>query len=314
MGRNNHHAGMHFIHFNNYGNYDDLEYYDRLVAQKEKEKQELIARKLEAIEREKQEAALRATDKIAAAVKSNNNLDNKTGQRTDLIEDSCFRKCAEIYANIFLIAFEKKLDISNLISECEYIMSNDRTLKTRSLFGMTPIESSYIFLQLLSEKMECMVSEFYVTDKESRKQRVYSVLKKITEDYSKLSYVQGIASFTQFIGQDEYGVSNFGGKYRDVKITRLSISKFYYLDIKLQSVEDIPECNMEYYIDKVEDMKEKYTRYFLVVGTRTKNYEQPYEYMYGGSVVHSEKTGQMKRFFEGMLERYLLQGAEVELY
>ena len=310
MGRTNHHAGLHMIYFNRYGQYDDLAYYDKLVEENEAKKRKILAEKQDAIDRAKKAATKELNGEREVSVKTKNNLDDKEERKDDsnLIGDVYFRRCADIYANIFLLAFERKIDVANMIKECEYIMANDKTIERRAVYGITPIESSYIFLQLLADKMGCDVVEFLSTSKEVRKEKINAILDVLMKECQSSRYIQGLISFGQEFGEDEYGVSNYDGIHKKVKITRLNINPYAYLDLNTRDVNNLPNCNMYYYIDKVVDEIKKYTRYYLVVGTRSFSYEQPFEYMYGGSVVYSEKTGKMKNFFETLLVMYENQG------
>lgn len=230
-----------------------------------------------------------------------------------LIDKTDFSRIHNIYANIFMLAFERKIDIAEMVKECEHLMAKDKTID-RECFCFNAIEKSYVFLDMLATKMNCNISEFFSLNQETRNQKIYVILEGILEECKKTDYIQGVVSFGRSMCEDEYGIVESEDFDEDVSVTRLSINPYFYLDIDgiNASPDDIPECGMEYYIDRVKEPTTEKEHYCFVVSAWKSPLHPAFGYMHSGCVLHKETEGRMKDFFEATLELYLSRGEEFD--
>ena len=171
MGYNNNHAGMHMIYYNRRNSCEDLEYYDRL-AEKVRKKEENTQR-LQSTEK-----TAESKNHIAGNVCENSNIQPQKSNKkewenqnrnkhqkerpgkTKIIDDMYFRNTIDWYANIYLLAFERKLDIYDDICECEYLCEQDIRMSEKYLNSLEPItviDKTSVFLNLLADRMGCDV-------------------------------------------------------------------------------------------------------------------------------------------------------------
>lgn len=158
MGYNNNHAGMHMIWYRRNNFYDDLEYYDRLAEEKRK-KHELAKRMLDMEEKEKkddvkptenvEEAKLQPQKKKKKKSQNNQNIPKVDQPKKEkVIDDKYFKNTIDWYANIYLIAFERKLDIFDVICECEHLCEEDLRMQEgyRNFFDpVTILDKTIVF-------------------------------------------------------------------------------------------------------------------------------------------------------------------------
>lgn len=316
MGYNNNHAGMHMIWYRRNNFYDDLEYYDRLAEEKRK-KHELAKRMLDMEEKEKkddvkptenvEEAKLQPQKKKKKKSQNNQNIPKVEQQKKEkVIDDKYFKNTIDWYANIYLIAFERKLDIFDVICECEHLCEEDLRMQEgyRNFFDpVTILDKTIVFLNLLADKMGCDVYEFIFPNSEMRARRVYRILDKLDE-----KYCDSISSICAF----EYGVEGEKDEDEEFIYERFSLNQYMYLDIKT-SADDIPECHMEYYFNKItaKDESERPIYTLSVMAKETYSLtkkSQEFNFMFGGSDIISENEGRLAEFFEKLKKTYLENG------
>ena len=155
MGYNNNFAGMHFMRYKQYAQYEDLAYYDKLAEEKRKQEKE-------------KEVALKEEKKAEKATKN---------KKEKFISDEQMEISFDIYANIFIIAFDRKIDIYQSIKECEFLCEKDEIVGQTHAFALNPLEKSVVFLGLLAEKMNCKITDFFALNLEDRKKIAYRILK-----------------------------------------------------------------------------------------------------------------------------------------
>lgn len=314
MGYNNNHAGMHMIWYRRRNSYDDLEYYDRLAEENRKKKE--LAKKVWDMESEEKKDSMKSIEKVDAVKlqpskkKKPENNQNMTkvekAKKEKVIDDKYFKNTIDWYANIYLIAFERKLDIFDVICECEHLCEEDLRMQEgyRNFFDpVTILDKTIVFLNLLADKMGCDVYEFIFPNSEMRARRVYRILDKLDE-----KYCNSISSRCAF----EYGVEGESDEDEEYVYERFSLNQYMYLDIKTNA-EDIPECHMEYYFNKIS-AKDNSERPIYTLSVMAKDdysltkKNQEFNFMFGGSDIISENEGRLADFFEKLKKTYLENG------
>lgn len=316
MGYNNNHAGMHMIWYRRRNSYDDLEYYDRLAEENRKKKE--LAKKVWDMESEEKKDSMKSIEKVDAAKlqpskkkkKKPENNQNMTKvekpKKEKVIDDKYFKNTIDWYANIYLIAFERKLDIFDVICECEHLCEEDLRMQEgyRNFFDpVTILDKTIVFLNLLADKMGCDVYEFIFPNSEMRARRVYRILDKLDE-----KYCNSISSICAF----EYGVEGESDEDEEYVYERFSLNQYMYLDIKTNA-EDIPECHMEYYFNKITAKDDSERPIYTLSVMAKDDYSltkknQEFNFMFGGSDVISENEGRLADFFEKLKKTYLENG------
>ena len=308
MGYNNNHAGMHMIWYHR-KNYDDLEYYDRLAEENRKKIE--LAEKTQNMEKVSEEKSMK---KVEQAKSQKNKMKPQGNQNKHLIEkkkekiidDKYFSNTIDWYANIYLIAFERKLDIFDAICECEHLCEEDLRMQDgyRNYFEpVTVLDKTIVFLNLLADKMGCDVYEFIFPNSEMRARRVYRILDRFDE-----KYCNSVASVCAF----EYGIAGENDEDEDYVYERFSLNQYIYLDINTK-VEDNSQCHMEYYFNKISAKDENESPIYTFSVMAKENYiltgkNQEFNYMFGGADVISEKEGRLAEFFEKLKKTYFENG------
>lgn len=324
MGYNNNHAGMHMIWYDRRNSYDDLEYYNRLVEENRKKKE--LARKVHNMENEEKSVTVELKGtvtekqqniKLPKKKKKKSQSNQNTHQieqpkKEKVIDDKYFKNTIDWYANIYLIAFERKMDIFNAICECEHLCEEDLRMSDdyRNFFApVTVLDRAIVFLNLLADKMGCDVYEFIFPNAEMRSRRVYRILDKIEEQYCNSNFI--ICAF-------DYGVDGEEDDDGEYILERFSLNQYMYLDIHT-SGEDIPDCNMKYYFNKIskKDGSERPIYTFTVMTKDSylltrKN--QTFNFMFGGSDVISEIEGRLADFFENIKKSFFENGGKKDEY
>lgn len=296
--------------------YDDLEYYDRLAEENRKKKE--LAKKVWDMESEEKKDSMKSIEKVDAAKlqpskkkkKKPENNQNMTKvekpKKEKVIDDKYFKNTIDWYANIYLIAFERKLDIFDVICECEHLCEEDLRMQEgyRNFFDpVTILDKTIVFLNLLADKMGCDVYEFIFPNSEMRARRVYRILDKLDE-----KYCNSISSICAF----EYGVEGESDEDEEYVYERFSLNQYMYLDIKTNA-EDIPECHMEYYFNKITAKDDSERPIYTLSVMAKDDYSltkknQEFNFMFGGSDVISENEGRLADFFEKLKKTYLENG------
>lgn len=311
MGYNNNHAGMHMIWYHRRNSYDDLEYYDRLAEENRKKKE--LAKKVQDMENEEKKDVAKPVEKAASQPnkkkkpQSNQNHPKaELPKKEKIIDDKYFKNTIDWYANIYLIAFERKLDIFDSICECEHLCEEDLRMQDgyRNFFEpVTVLDKTIVFLNLLADKMGCDVYEFIFPNSEMRSRRVYRILDKLDE-----RYCNSISSTCAF----EYGVEGENDEDEEYIYERFSLNQYIYLDLKT-SVDDIPECHMEYYFNKITAKDDSERPIYTLSVMAKDNYtltkkNQVFNFMFGGADIISENEGRLADFFENLKKTYLENG------
>lgn len=166
MGRNNNFAGMHLIRRRKYAEYEDLEFYDKYIEKKEKERKTKVER-AKIMNEENTSSSNDETFKnqenilIKPIKEMENTLDNKpmTKKQKHIKEDpyympekndwnsfyrkytwlkpiksgtesivplNCFDVPDNMRANIMIISMKNKIDIAEVLNSCEEAMKNDK--------------------------------------------------------------------------------------------------------------------------------------------------------------------------------------------
>lgn len=151
--------------------------------------------------------------------------------------------------------------------------------------------------------MGCDVYEFIFPNSEMRARRVYRILDKLDE-----KYCDSISSICAF----EYGVEGEKDEDEEFIYERFLLNQYMYLDIKT-SADDIPECHMEYYFNKItaKDESERPIYTLSVMAKETYSLtkkSQEFNFMFGGSDIISENEGRLAEFFEKLKKTYLENG------
>lgn len=296
MGYNNNHAGMHMIWYKRRSNYDDLEYYDRLVEESRRKKE--LAQKVQMMDKEEK--------KIENHCMQNNSRKTKQPKKEKVINDKYFRNTTDWYANIFLIAFEKKIDIFEDICECERLCEEDVRMSDEYSDFFSPVtnlDKTIVFLNMLADKMGCDVYEFIFPSADMRRKRVYRALDIIENKYcdSSIEYTFSYGSEGEDDEEEEY------------VLEQLSMNQYTYLEINTSATEN-PHCNMEYYFSKIskKDNSEKPIYTFTVMTKHdwllSGRKRQDFHFMFGGSDIISETEGRLADFFERTKNSYLENG------
>ena len=319
MGYNNNHAGMHMIWYHRRNSYDDLEYYDRLAERQQKQKE--LAKKVLEMEKEEKTVDVKPIVEVEQTKpqppkkkkkkpQNNNHKPQQVEQskKEKVIDDKYFKNTVDWYANIYLIAFERKLDIFDAICECESLCEEDLRMSDgyRNFFDpVTVLDKTIVFLNMLADKMGCDVYEFIFPNAEMRSRRVYRILDKLDERYC--SDISAVCAF-------EYGVAGEGEDEEDEEyiVESFSLNNFMYMNIN-RKVDDIPECHMEYYFNKItaKDGSEKPIYTCSVMAKEhysLSSKSQTFNFMFGGSDIISEKEGRLADFFEKLKKVYLENG------
>lgn len=195
MGYNNNHVGMHMIWNRKYGEYDDLDYYDRQaeikmkqkkIKESIKEKELVIKKEVESLikcsEQEKIKEETIEIDKSKKQKTTHNQTEMQYGKE-ELIDITHFIELPDmVMANIMIYAMKHKKDICKIIRETEELMKNDcRTNPSpESDWAWTPkLENSLVFLSILCEKLDCEVYRLFIDDIKRRKRFVYELIEDV---------------------------------------------------------------------------------------------------------------------------------------
>jgi hypothetical protein len=328
MGYNNNHAGMHMIWYRRRNSYENLEYYDRLAEESSRKKKEL-SRKVQTMNNEEKEevkeVVIEKVEAISNSTQTQNTNQNKKkkhksgnqnkknkkpdeqSKKEKVIDDEYFQNTIDWYANIYLVAFERKLDIYEDVCECERLCEADVRMADgyADFFNpVTNLDKTIVFLNMLADKMDCDVYEFVFPSADMRSRRVYRALDRLEEQYGKTSSVT--YAF-------DYGVEEEDDEEKDYVVERFSLNQYMYLNIHT-TTDDVPNCHMEYYFNKIskKDNTEKPIYTFTVMANNEYSFlrtnSQAFNYMSGGSDIISETEGRLADFFEKVKATYLVNG------
>ncbi len=310
MGYNNNNAGMSFMRYRHYGQYDDLAYYDMLAMKQTEEK----------------EAPVNTTTKTSNTAKTQKNgnanelktqnKNNRTGSQKSNAEDmrllnvNHIDMAIQVQINICVLALEKKIDLYNIVQTCEYDCSRDAFMKGAVSPYSLNLDRPLAFLSLLSERMECRLQDFFM-DKNRCKKKLGEVLEDILSSPMKFSaYALSLADFSHD-EEDEReieGIETYRMELNEVSILNSPLS-FKRRDSHLTRI----------YIYRYSDEKTgEIYGYEMTMEKGGIEWTLPdhclYKFMYDGYTVHEEKEGFLSHFFETMLTKYKEAGGIVSDY
>lgn len=167
MSYNNNNAGMHFVRYKG-ADLDDLNYYDRLASEEFRKKKE---------ERKQAQEKQKETERINNKHQPNKKTNNKIKEDSDqagvkAIDDKYFETGVNWFSNLFLIAYEKNIDIYDAVCECELLCEEDYRMRNE-WSSLTELGKSMIFLKMLSDKTGISMEELCSLSEEVVKERVY---------------------------------------------------------------------------------------------------------------------------------------------
>lgn len=306
MGRNNQHAGMHIKwwhgdrsqgDFNGYDRYVDMIAESKLRRMNPNDKK--IVNDLTPITETPTSTEMH-TSKSKKKKRKNQQNQLAIKEKKQLIPDKYFAASLDLYANIFTIAFEKRIDVFDYVCECEKLCAEDKYMcQTVPWLTLHPLEKSHIFLHMLADKIGCEIYEFFIMNEEIRQRRIYSILQNILKKYEQNIYLA--VDFAQ-----ENDVDSEGNEYT---VTCLTLSDYSFSNLSLNNKNDSHYYTM-HYIHKIINNTTGDLIYSLNIKTST-NYKTKLTYMYERAEIYTESEGEMAEFFEKSLHLYLKSGETV---
>lgn len=207
-----------------------------------------------------------------------------------------------VFANIFALAIHLKRDIYADIRHCEEVFSSWPDYEKPAL------DSSLRFLSLLAERMNCSLSLFFTMGQEDRKRIVYGFLREHVRCLEDLENGE-----MELCEPDENEM-----ECTRIRLAGLPDGRVYRSAQKMgstpiwedaQAVEDSDRYDAdalpynEVILVKYHDKKSDRNLYvFDVKAEETIEDGQAYIYMYQGSEVYEEKSGELADLIEAVLE------------
>lgn len=276
MGYNNNYAGMRMLRYSHYGQYDDLEYYNKLAEEENPCKKENDKAENSNNTDEKNKFKKRLVD-----------LNNKYGGGygvEELIEINHFVHSQIIRSNIMIIAMKNKKDIYETLVECENIMNNDyrtNAVPTIAESYMPKIDKCMIFMSLIAEKLNCTVWDFFINEPIQRRDFVYSLIKQLEMD----AYLYPDDGEINMDKSAEFFYSNFDHTYGMSSV----IHEPWYCDMSLTFSKDIYEDEINYSVS---------------FGDMTININTKFDYMCKGAYLWEEDSGELKDYIEKIISQH----------
>ena len=318
MGRNNQHAGMHMKWWHGDHSQGDFSGYDRyvdMIAESKlrkmtngKNTKDPDTTKPEGVISDGKKSQVITTAPVnesqANKPKKKKNKNPKyqppVKEKQQLISDEYFAATYNLYANIFAIAFEKRIDVFDYICECERLCAEDKYMcETRKWFALRPLEKSHIFLHMLADKIGCEIHEFFIMNEEMRQKRLYSIFKNILKRYDQKKYLP--------VSFDQDNDSDFQGN--EFTITCLTLLDYHFSNPQMNTA-DHTHYYTTHYIHKIVNNTTGDVMYSLNIKTST-NYKTELLYMYERAEIYAEPEGEMGNFFEKCLQLYLGSGESI---
>ena len=208
-----------------------------------------------------------------------------------------------VFANIFALAIHLKRDIYTDIHHCEEVFSSWPDYEKPAL------DSSLRFLSLLAERMNCSLSLFFTMGQEDRKRIVYGFLREHVRCLEDLENGE-----LELCEPDENEM-----ECTRIRLACLSDGRVYRSAQKMgrtpiwedgPAVEDSDRYDdadtlpyNEVILVKYHDKKSDRNLYvFDYAAEETIEDRQEYIYMYQGSEVYEEKSGELADLIESVLE------------
>lgn len=185
------------------------------------------------------------------------------------------QKCFEtdvFWANIFLIALSKSLNIKDIFQNIESLMADDEKVNKEDwgISSMPNIEKSMIALNILASKLNCQVGAFFNKKISDRRKMAYKVISCLNP--------------TDFYYNP----------------TELNIDgRSYWCDLILERGY-LSENTLQIVVRKEGDT---YYLEFEQIGGFVKNlYKQQDFYFYAGCILYTELRGELKNFYSDLSE------------
>lgn len=307
MGNNN--TGMHMIWYKHYAKWDDLDYYDRLVEEKEKKKNALKSEVKTASNQSDvvndQKAAVKAADmgKKMNADNVNNKRNqpkkiNKNNQDdfhipfpappeygTERILDVNYLiKSNIVSTNLMFMALKRKIDIKKIMLEAEAMMRKDERTNAKPGFNnpwswMRMVEKTNIYLAILADKLDCSIMDFFIDDESSRRAYIYKFISRLSD------YDWDDVEIDEETGNAVIIASRYGDKFSETK--------------GLASWRDF-ERRMDLALYK-EIMDDGTYSYSIAYGSLTLRASSAYEYAGIGAYLWEEEEGELKDYIERLI-------------
>lgn len=307
MGYNNNNAGMHMIWYRHYGEYDNLDYYNKYSETIANRKKKEPVKKTDSVEdmtnsdtNNYQQSEMEVTAEVKNSqepnvIKKANQHKNKKKNKTyhekqpecgkdKLIDIHHFIELPKVVmANIMIMAMQRKKDIRMIMKETETLMKNDFRTNPEpdtDWAYMPKLESSLIFLSILAEKLECGAYDLFINDERRRRRFICKLLEELKE-------------------HDEY----WEGWIEGSGDAGISIKSFDFVYHMTTDFADVFDEIMSLYITKdiFDDGEVNYSLYFgnIIVKEKTK-----YDYMIKGAYLWEEEEGNLKDFMENILQQH----------
>lgn len=309
MGYNNHNAGMHFVWYRRYAAYDDLEYYDRLAEKKRKDNEtrvlssDTVIAKIDEdrTQEKKVDNHMNQQDEKPNSKKPNMKSKDKKKQRglqfpkrpaygtEKVIGIDNFISTDIVSKNLMLMALKRKIDIKRVLLEAEDLMKRDERTnpepsRDNAWSWLPKLEKSVIFLNILAEKLDCSLTEFFIDDERTRKAFLYKFLSGIEDSEWEL---KDIDSET---GRAYIGISNYG---------------FNFKEYGYQYSDPLGMCarSMDLALEK-EPQEDGSFWYSLEYGSLNIRPETSYDYAFMGAYLWEEGEGKLKDYIENLIAKH----------
>lgn len=315
MGYNNNHAGMHMIWYRHYGEYDDLDYYDRIAEMntRKKAKQTPLVKNEDAsaifetiknnvVSEEKVVKSQKNTmvQNSQPAPSKKNNMNKPHGfeikvpefGKEQIIDIEYFVGLPEtVMANMMMIAIKNKKDIYEILVECEDKMKKDKRTNPdpKSDWSKMPkLMPAIIFLSLVADKLDCAVYELFIDDFKRREKFVYGIIDYVRDYMHSVKY-----SIWDYGEVAQSGAAYFGIGDFDLAYGMVGTDKVRYpisAGMSLEFVKDV--------FDNGE------VNYAISFGNLTIYNYSKYDYSLKGAYLLEESEGKLKDFIEEMIANH----------
>ena len=306
MGYNNNNAGMHLIWHRRRMSYDDLDRYDRLAEKKSREKKIIVpVSTISAAIRDDGKEQRKEVDG-RMNINQSNEVPKKQKQKkrsgkpkkqqellfpkhpaygTEKIIDIDNLVGAGIVSqNLMLMALKREIDIKRILLEVEDIMKKDERTNPEPSWNnawscLPMLDKSVIFLNVLAERLDCSLVEFFIDDEKSRKQFLYKFLVNIDDSEWRSGEIDPETG-RAYICIDDYG--------RRFKEVGYQYSTLTAMDLILEK-------------DLLDDGTIWYS---LAYGSLSIRPEAAYDYAGMGAYLWEEGEGKLKDYIENLIAKH----------
>lgn len=138
---------------------------------------------------------------------------------TKCIDDNYFYDFVNAERNIFLIALEKKLDIYNIICECEQLCKDDSNMDSdESQFTyLTPLVRAQVFMNILADKMDCDAKDFVFMNKDECDKRYKALINKMLDELLVPHLLGSLIGKEDVIVAERYYLNKYINKYVNLR-------------------------------------------------------------------------------------------------